>query len=133
KLRLLGYFFAGEAVGGVMKGAGGFGVVESANAARGEPVEEWGDDDLQIRTARPGNNADGVEGGGWLHAVAILPHGVASVEEILLVAFGAGEMAGADGENFQLEMGGCFADGGDGFLVQRGVSHDAAGGNVLAR
>jgi len=73
-----------------VQSAGGFGVVESANAAGGEPVEERGDYDLQIRTAGPGNNADGVEGGGWLHAVAILPQGFASVEEILLVAFGAG-------------------------------------------
>jgi len=83
ELRLLGYFFAGESVRGIVKSAGGFGVVESANAACGEPVEQRRDDDLQIRTPRTGNNADSVEGAGWLHAVAILPHGFASVQEIL--------------------------------------------------
>ena len=129
---MLSHFFASEAARGIAKGAGGFGVIESTNAARGEPVEKWGDNDLQIRTPRTGNNADGVKGGGWLHAAAILPQGFASVEEILLVAFGAGQMAGAYAEKFELEMGGCFADGGDGFLVQRGVGDYAAGGYVLA-
>src|SRR5690242_2000226 len=42
-------------------------------------------------------------------------------------------MAGADAENFQLELRGRFADGGDRFLLQRGVGNYAARADVFAR
>ena len=129
---MLSHFFASEAARGIVKGARGFGVIESAYAARGEPVEKWGDNDLQIRTPRTGNNADGVKGGGWLHASAILPQGFARVQKILLVAFGAGQAAGANGEYVECEMRGSFANGGDGFFVESWGGDDAAGADVFA-
>jgi hypothetical protein len=68
-----------------------------------------------------------------VHVVAILPQGFAGVQKILLVAFGARKVAGADAEDFEREFGGGFADRGDGFLMQGGVGDYAARADVLAR
>ena len=87
---MLGNFRAAETVRGIVQDAGGFCVVNSANPARGEPLEKGRSDGLQIRTARPGNDADSVKRGGCVHVGAILPQGFAGVHKILLIAFGAG-------------------------------------------
>jgi hypothetical protein len=90
ELGLLGDFDAAQALRGIVQRAGGFGVVDGANAVCGKPLEKGRNDGLQIRTPGPGNNADGVKRRGCAHAVAILPHGLARVQKILLIAFGAG-------------------------------------------
>jgi hypothetical protein len=63
---------------------------------------------------------------------AILPQGFARVQKILLIAFGARQAAGANGEYVEWEMRGCFAHGGDSFFVQGRGGDDAAGADVFA-
>jgi hypothetical protein len=54
------------------------------------------------------------------------------VQKILLIAFRAGEMAGADGHEFELGLSERRADFGYGFFVERGVGDDAPFGYVSA-
>jgi CTP synthase (UTP-ammonia lyase) len=67
-----------------------------------------------------------------VHVGAILPQRFAGVQKILLVSFGSRKLAVADAEKFKRELGGSFADGVDGFLVQGGVGDNATSTDILA-
>ena len=71
--------------------------------------------------------------GGCMCGVILLQRIFARVEKIFLIAFGAGEMAGADGQELELSD---FAKAArtlcDGFFVERRVGDDAAFGDVGA-
>ncbi len=54
------------------------------------------------------------------------------VEKKFLIAFSAGETAGADAEDVEASRFGGFADGGDGFFVEGRIGDDAAGADVFA-
>ena len=55
------------------------------------------------------------------------------MQKILLIAFGAGKVAGANAEWVKRKMCGCFAHGGDGLFVEGWIGDDAAGADVFAR
>jgi hypothetical protein len=54
------------------------------------------------------------------------------VQKILLIAFSAGKVAGANSKKFEREFGCGLSDSGDRFLVQGCVGDYAAGTDVLA-
>jgi hypothetical protein len=128
KLGLLGDLFADEAGGSVVEGSSGFIIVYGANPAGLEPMKQTGNDSGEIRAAWARNDADGLERGRWVHVccVILLQRIFARVEKILLIAFRAGETAGADGEDGELKVFSGGADFGDRFFVEGGVGDDAA-------
>src|SRR5713101_6403997 len=71
---------------------------------------------------------------GFCMSYGILLHALFSrVQKILLIAFGAGDAAGAGAKNLQSELYGCSADGGDGFVMQCRAGDDASGADIFAR
>ena len=55
----------------------------------------------------------------------------ARVEKILLIAFGAGQPAGTNGEDFEPRLKSRGSDFLDGFFMQRRIADDAAGADVF--
>src|SRR6266481_3433839 len=108
----------------------------SATSRRSRPLGKLGKASAVSKSERRGREMIPMvwNSAGFCMSYAILLHALFSrVQKILLIAFGAGDSAGACAKNFEAKLRRCFADGGDGFVMQCGARYDASGAHILAR